>query len=331
MHAQSSARWPSSRVTEFFADKKRQFRTEVRIRTDGPDFSLSFFSPYAAQAEKYAAEMRAGQPGALHRQGQAVPPHLAARAAPRLCSVEDDEAASLPRLLPVYPLTAPALRLGPHPGHRHRPRPGHRGDRRADPRAAPRARRVDIMTALRLAHRPDDYAQVGAAQKRFRFEEALVLQLVLAGDARRPRSGPWAPGPGEAAGSCCGLRRPAALPAHRRAARDRRPRRGGAGPRPPDEPAPPGRGRLGQDARRPARDAAGRRLRRARPRCSRPPRCSPSSTTARSPPCSATSRRAACSAGPTDGTSVVCLTGLDGQDCPPGGACCRWRPARRGS
>ena len=39
---------------------------------------------------------------------------------------------------------------------------------------------LDIMTALRLAHRPDDYAQVGAAQKRFRFEEALVLQLVLA-------------------------------------------------------------------------------------------------------------------------------------------------------
>ena len=36
------------------------------------------------------------------------------------------------------------------------------------------------MTALRLAHRPDDYAQVGAAQRRFRFEEALVLQLVLA-------------------------------------------------------------------------------------------------------------------------------------------------------
>ena len=39
---------------------------------------------------------------------------------------------------------------------------------------------LDIMTALRLAHRPDDYAQVGAAQRRFRFEEALVLQLVLA-------------------------------------------------------------------------------------------------------------------------------------------------------
>jgi ATP-dependent DNA helicase RecG len=39
---------------------------------------------------------------------------------------------------------------------------------------------LDIMTALRLVHGPDDYAQAGAAQRRFRFEEALVLQLVLA-------------------------------------------------------------------------------------------------------------------------------------------------------
>ena len=36
------------------------------------------------------------------------------------------------------------------------------------------------MQALRWVHAPDDWSQVGAAQKRFRFEEALVLQLVLA-------------------------------------------------------------------------------------------------------------------------------------------------------
>ena len=39
---------------------------------------------------------------------------------------------------------------------------------------------LDVMTALRWIHGPDDYEQVGAAQKRFRFEEALVTQLVLA-------------------------------------------------------------------------------------------------------------------------------------------------------
>jgi ATP-dependent DNA helicase RecG len=39
---------------------------------------------------------------------------------------------------------------------------------------------IDSRTALEWIHSPDDYAQVGAAQKRFRFEEALVTQLVLA-------------------------------------------------------------------------------------------------------------------------------------------------------
>ena len=42
---------------------KQQYRTEVRIRTNGPDFTLSFFSPYAGQAEKYVAEMRPGSRG----------------------------------------------------------------------------------------------------------------------------------------------------------------------------------------------------------------------------------------------------------------------------
>ena len=36
----------SSRMTQFYARGKQQYRTEVRIRTNGPDFTLSFFSPY---------------------------------------------------------------------------------------------------------------------------------------------------------------------------------------------------------------------------------------------------------------------------------------------
>ena len=39
---------------------------------------------------------------------------------------------------------------------------------------------IDSRTALDWIHNPEDYAQVGAAQRRFRFEEALVTQLVLA-------------------------------------------------------------------------------------------------------------------------------------------------------
>ena len=39
---------------------------------------------------------------------------------------------------------------------------------------------IDSRTALEWIHSPESYAQVGAAQKRFRHEEALVTQLVLA-------------------------------------------------------------------------------------------------------------------------------------------------------
>ena len=46
------------------------------------------------------------------------------------------------------------------------------------PRTVRAARRV--TQALRWIHAPDEWSQLGAAQKRFRFEEALVLQLVLA-------------------------------------------------------------------------------------------------------------------------------------------------------
>jgi ATP-dependent DNA helicase RecG len=38
----------------------------------------------------------------------------------------------------------------------------------------------DLMTAFRDVHAPDSWAQVKAAQRRFRFDEALVTQLVLA-------------------------------------------------------------------------------------------------------------------------------------------------------
>ena len=78
---------------------------------------------------------------------------------------------------------------------------------------------------------------------------------------------------------------------------------------PPDEPAAPGRGRLRQDARRAPRDAPGRRLRRSGRAAWRRPRCSPSSTSGRSPRCSATSPPAACSAAHADATTVVLLTG----------------------
>ena len=131
-----------------------------------------------------------------------------------------------------------------------------------------------------------------------------------------------------------GVRRPAALlerfdaslpfPLTRRPARRsateiaRRPRAAAA-----DEPARAGRGRLGQDARRAARDARGRRLAAASRRCSRPPRCSPASTCARSPAMLGPdlSRRARADAAHRPAARRRA----------PQGRCCAPRPARRAS
>jgi ATP-dependent DNA helicase RecG len=90
------------------------------------------------------------------------------------------EAVSLSRLIPIYPLTAKlyswdiqkvvtaALDLVAGVPDL------------LTPELRERFGVLDVMQALRWIHAPDDWTQVGAAQKRFRFEEALVLQLVLA-------------------------------------------------------------------------------------------------------------------------------------------------------
>ncbi|PVG82625.1 ATP-dependent DNA helicase RecG [Nocardioides gansuensis] len=170
----------SSRVAQFFRGRKPQYRTEVKVRTLGPDFTVSFFSPYKGQAESREAEFSPGRRVVLTgkaklfgRTWQLDQPH-------GFTIGGEDDTSGLSKLMPIYPLTSglyswdlqlvirsaldlvtdvrdlltPALRL--------------------------RHGLIDTMTALRWIHGPDDHEQLGAARKRFRFEEALVLQLVLA-------------------------------------------------------------------------------------------------------------------------------------------------------
>ncbi|MGZ5400248.1 MAG: DEAD/DEAH box helicase, partial [Nocardioides sp.] len=159
------------------------YRVEVRIATGGPDFSLSFFIPYQGQAETEQARMAPGRFGMFT--GKAKRYGLTWQIAQPHSVIFDEEgdgglAASLKGLLPIYPVTAKlyswdvqkvvqsALELV-----------------REIPDPLPEAVRrehalLDTATALRWIHGPDDYGQVGAAQKRFRFEEALVTQIVLA-------------------------------------------------------------------------------------------------------------------------------------------------------
>ncbi|QZY28170.1 ATP-dependent DNA helicase RecG [Nocardioides coralli] len=169
-----------------FADRRTHrpsFRVEVRIRTGGPDFSLSFFTPYQSQAEKDLARMQPGRHGLFvgtvkrfRNTWQIASPHSLIFDEPG----EAGAAGSLQGLLPVYRLTAKlytwdlvkvvhqALDLV---GEVPDPLPAWLREERG---------LLDATTALHWIHAPADYSQVAAAQKRFRYDEALVTQLVLA-------------------------------------------------------------------------------------------------------------------------------------------------------
>ncbi|HYH35841.1 MAG TPA: DEAD/DEAH box helicase, partial [Nocardioides sp.] len=171
--------------------RRPSFRVEVRIATNGPEFSMSFFSPYESQAQKDVRRMAPGRLGLFTgkakrfgRTWQIAQPHSV---------VFDEEgdgglAASMKGLLPVYPVTAKVYSWDVQKVVQTAL------DVVEDvPDPLPAAVRqehglLDVMTALRWIHGPDDFEQVGAAQKRFRFEEALVTQLVLARRRARQRA-----------------------------------------------------------------------------------------------------------------------------------------------
>ena len=140
-----------------------------------------------------------------------------------------------------------------------RPRRG-RCPKCCPPRSARSTASSPHVQALEGIHRPESWEQKGAAEKRLRFDEAFVTQTVLA----QRRAALLATDARPRAGRDGGLldRFDARLPFELTAgqqevgrSRARRPRR-----RPPDAPAAAGRGRLRQDGRRAARDAARGRL-----------------------------------------------------------------------
>ena len=88
---------------------------------------------------------------------------------------------------------------------------------------------VDARTAVDLIHAPDTFAQVEVGRRRYRFEEALVTQVVL-GRRRAFLHTLGRAGPHRRRRPAGGVRRAAAVRAHRRAARDRRGHRGRTSP-----------------------------------------------------------------------------------------------------
>ena len=163
--------------------------------------------------------------------------------------------------------------------------------------------------ALRGIHRPVDGADVQRARNRLKWDEAFLLQVVLAQRRLAAAAYSATPRPRVERRPARRLRRPAAVRADRRPAAGRRVRspttwrsttRCTGCCRARSAPARRS-SRCGRCCR--SSTAAGRR------RCSRRPRCSRSSTTGRSPSSSGRWARPASSAAPSTATRVALLTG----------------------
>ncbi len=171
-------------------------------------------------------------------------------------------------------------------------------------------RLVGYMTAVHDIHQPPDSRAIGAARKRLKWDEAIVLQVALAQRRHAAAARSAIARPARRRRSAGRLRRAAAVRA------DRRPAGGRRGRSPPSSAAshPMHRllqGEVGsrQDRGRAAGDAAGRRRRRAggAARADRGPRRA-ARPIARGAARPARPRRAS-SAAPTQATRVALLTG----------------------
>ncbi|MEO9324956.1 ATP-dependent DNA helicase RecG [Nocardioides sp. C4-1] len=162
-------------------------RVETWVRTDGPRLQITFFARSPRAAEWRAGTMGRGTTGLFlgqakqfNNQWQLTHPQFVLFGTAD--SVDDDIATveAIGELYPIYPLTK-----GLQSWDVARVVTFARGEIGELPEVLPDAVRtqydvVDAATALEWVHAPEDRTQVARAHRHYRFEEALVTQLVLA-------------------------------------------------------------------------------------------------------------------------------------------------------
>ena len=184
----------SSSETKTYTDRrtgKPAYRLEVILRAERDRLKMTFFAKNSGMANSFARRLAPGRRGIFQgkassfaNQWQLTNPQMV------LFGTKGEDHAllsleTMPALFPIYPLTkgvdtwdlqrAATFALSVLDDV-----PEVLGDELC--------KEYDVIgrrQALDWIHAPDDFGQVAAAQRRFRFEEALVLQLVL---ARRRRA-----------------------------------------------------------------------------------------------------------------------------------------------
>jgi len=169
------------------------YRLETVLRTNGPSLRMTFFAKKKTVSEWQARRLSVGRRGIfIGRAGRFRGEWQLTNPSMSLFGIDDDEGLAaleaLGSLYPLYPLTNKIE---------------HWDIQRAVafartvltdiPETLPDELRerydvLDVRTAYDWIHAPDDYDQVRRAQRRFRFEEALVTQLVLGRRRRAVRA-----------------------------------------------------------------------------------------------------------------------------------------------
>jgi ATP-dependent DNA helicase RecG len=168
------------------------YRVETMLQTDGPRLSMTFFAKRKHVAEWNAGRLAEGvrgvfigKAGSFRGQWQLTNPQMVLFGDPAHGAedgVPEDAAMTIEALtdvFPIYPLTAGVLSWDLQRAVRFA-REVVTGIEDPLPESVRHDYRViDLRTAYDWIHQPADTDEIEAAQRRFRFAEALTLQLVL--------------------------------------------------------------------------------------------------------------------------------------------------------
>ena len=170
---------------------KTAYRVEAVLQTDGPRLSMTFFLKKRWYAEHYERKLAAGtrgvfigKLGSFNNRWQLTHPQMVlfGNVHEDGGQVPEDAAMTIEALtdvFPIYPLTAGVLSWDLQRAIRFA-RDVVTGIEDPLPEHLKRAYQIlDLRAAFDQIHQPANFEEVEAAQRRFRFAEAVTLQLVL--------------------------------------------------------------------------------------------------------------------------------------------------------
>ncbi len=171
------------------------YRLDVTVRTDGPSFRISMFAKNQKMGEwQQEKRMPVGRRGifvgkvsSFRGDWQLTHPQVV------LFGTPDEDAAQLSldaigEFYPIYPLTKGVDSWDLQRAVAFALTVVEDVPDVVPPEVRARYDLLDVHTALQRIHNPDDWGQITSAQRRFRFAEALVTQLVLARRRREVRA-----------------------------------------------------------------------------------------------------------------------------------------------